>query len=561
MCLNESFGKGILPHSLRQSVVCCLPKGQKERYLLKNWRPISLLSVPYKLATGALGNRLKTVLPKLISSTQTGFIKGRFIGESTRVALDYDIMKYTEYKNMDGLIMLIDFEKAFDSVSWNFLYGVLRRYKFNENFINWITLFNTGITGTILQAGVLSEPFPIKRGCKQGDPIAPYLFLLCAQILCEMVLNNKNIRGITIGEEEFKLTQFADDTTIFMDGTTGSLQHLLNTLEIFGSLSGLKINKTKTKMIWIGKKRLSRIKLKSDSQLDWGTNEFKLLGLEFNVNIENMPVMNYSKALLKVDETIAAWKKRHLTPIGKITVIKSLILSQLNHLFMTIPMPNTGFCKDLNKRLFNFLGDGKPDKVKRAIITKDKYNGGLKMPDLKNFILSLKLTWIKRLSKAHDRPWGKLFQKTYGAIHNIYNFGPNWGLVINRNLPNKFWEEVFSAWNETYNQITEKSKTDVLATPLWYNDKLGLGKIYEKSWFNKGIFIIGDIVDDNMKILDREILEQKFGFRIRNFLLYFRIRSEISKYLQKIREIIYPDEPFLRPFIPHHIRLIITRCI
>ena len=68
----------------------------------------------------------------LISTSQTGFIKGRFIGESTRLV--YDIMNYTEQKNLDGLIMLIDFKKAFDSVSWKFMYKVLRCYNFNENF-------------------------------------------------------------------------------------------------------------------------------------------------------------------------------------------------------------------------------------------------------------------------------------------------------------------------------------------------------------------------------------------------------------------------------------------
>ena len=80
--------------------------------------------------------------------------------------------------------MFIDFEKAFDSVSWKFMYKVLRYYNFSEEFIKWITLFNNKITASILQVGVLSEFFPIERGCKQGDPIAPYLFLLCAQVLC-----------------------------------------------------------------------------------------------------------------------------------------------------------------------------------------------------------------------------------------------------------------------------------------------------------------------------------------------------------------------------------------
>ena len=106
-------------------------------------------------------------------------------------------------------------------------------------------MFNTEIMGTLLQVEILSEFFPIKRGCKQGDPINPYLFILCVQILCEMILTNKSINGIKIGSEDFKISQFADDTTIFMDGLESSLQHTLNVLEIFGSLLGLKMNLSK----------------------------------------------------------------------------------------------------------------------------------------------------------------------------------------------------------------------------------------------------------------------------------------------------------------------------
>ena len=137
--------------------------------------------------------------------------------------------------------MLIDFEKAFDLISWKFMYKVLNHFNYSNEFIKWITMFNTEITGTVLQVGFLSEFFPIKRGCKQGHQLAPYLFILCAQI-CEMILTNKSINGIKIRSEEFKISQFADDTTIFMDGSESSLQHTLNILEIFGSLSGLKMN-------------------------------------------------------------------------------------------------------------------------------------------------------------------------------------------------------------------------------------------------------------------------------------------------------------------------------
>ena len=110
-----------------------MPKGDKPRDKIKNWLPISLASVSYKLTTSVIAGRFKSVLPNLISKSQTGFIKGRFIGESTRLVSD--IMRYTESKNITGLLMLIDFKKAFDSISWKFMYKVLKFYKFGQEFI------------------------------------------------------------------------------------------------------------------------------------------------------------------------------------------------------------------------------------------------------------------------------------------------------------------------------------------------------------------------------------------------------------------------------------------
>ena len=140
---------------LRQCVISCIPKGNKSRTLLKNWRPISLLSVVYKIISSAIANRIKTVLYKLVSETQeTGFVAGRFIGENS--CLIYDILHYTEKENIPGLLMLVDFEKAFDSVSWEFLYETLKLLGFGPKMIKWITLFNTNIIGYVLQSGFLS---------------------------------------------------------------------------------------------------------------------------------------------------------------------------------------------------------------------------------------------------------------------------------------------------------------------------------------------------------------------------------------------------------------------
>ena len=131
--------------------------------------------------------------------------------------------------------MLIDFEKDFDSISWKFMYSTLEFLGFGKNFIHWIQLLNRNFTASILQVGVQSDFFKIERGCKQGDPIAPYLFIICTQILNYLINKNPDIKGINIGSKEFRLTQFADDTTLILDGSQCSLQVALNTIEVFGS--------------------------------------------------------------------------------------------------------------------------------------------------------------------------------------------------------------------------------------------------------------------------------------------------------------------------------------
>ena len=115
--------------------------------------------------------------------------------------------------------MLVNFEKAFDSVSWSFIYRVLDYLNSGSNFKKWIKLFNTNLVASVKQCGFLSESFPIERACRQGYPISPYLFILCAQILYLMVMDEKKIKGITVSQKEIKITQFAGDTTIILDGT------------------------------------------------------------------------------------------------------------------------------------------------------------------------------------------------------------------------------------------------------------------------------------------------------------------------------------------------------
>ena len=136
--LNEAFVVGELSQTQKQGIISLIPKGDKPREFIKHWRPISLINVDCKLLSGVLAYRLKKVLPKIIGNEQKGFLKNRYIGENIRTV--YDLMQYLEDENKDGMLLLLDFEKAFDSIEWDYLNNVLESFGFGQQFIQWFNV-------------------------------------------------------------------------------------------------------------------------------------------------------------------------------------------------------------------------------------------------------------------------------------------------------------------------------------------------------------------------------------------------------------------------------------
>ena len=530
---NLSYNKGLLSVTLRQSIINCIPKGDKPRQYLKNWRPISLLCVLYKLLSSVIANRLKGVLGSLISQTQCGFLKGRYIGEVTRFI--YDVMKYTENNELDGLLMLIDFEKAFDSISWSFLYDVLYHFGFKKGFVNWVKLLNRNIRATVVQAGVKSDYLNIERGCKQGDPIAAYLFILCAQILTYMIEQNPEIKGLYI-DKQIKLCQFADDTTIILDGSKESLEAALNTIEIFGSISGLKMNTSKTKVVWIGRKKHSKDKLNVATNLSWGTSTFTLLGILFSSDLEDMPSLNYNIAMEKSKILLSNWRKRQLTPLGKIVVLKTFIISQFVHLFSVLPSPSKEMIQKLNKLFFSFIWNDKPDKIKRIYLTQDFQEAGLRMVNLENFIAALKVSWIRRISMSQETPYLSLFEKTVSPVAKLLQLGPDYGKILVQKTNNIFWREVILSWKKFCENERLDGNEDILSTSLWYNPLLSKTELFFPKWYNRGIVTVGDIVDVNGNVLEQKDLEKKFDLPSINILDYYRVKILTNVFVKKHRK-------------------------
>ena len=239
--LNLAYDNGSLSTTQKRSILSLLFK-KNDKHLLKNWRPISLLNTDYKILAHVLANGLKTVINKLIHTDQNGYIKGRNIGFNIR--LIQDVIEYFENDNIEGAVLFLDFQKAFDTVNHNFMHAVLEKFNFGSSFIKWIKTIYSKSEACLTNNGWTSKPFEIQRGIRQGCPLSALLFLLVVEILANKIRKSKN-DGLEIkinGTNQYiQLTQLADDTTLFLKNEQ-AVKNCLKTVLTFGKYSGLRLN-------------------------------------------------------------------------------------------------------------------------------------------------------------------------------------------------------------------------------------------------------------------------------------------------------------------------------
>ena len=159
-----SFDIGELTNDQKRGILNLIPKEGKDLRELRNWRPVSVLNTDYKILTKALANRLQGLLPKLINEDQVGYVKGRYIGQNIRIIAD--MLKYTDINKIQANILLIDFEKAFDSIEWSFMFKCLEAYNLGECFIKWVKTLYKKIQSCVSNNGYLSPYFTLNRGIR-----------------------------------------------------------------------------------------------------------------------------------------------------------------------------------------------------------------------------------------------------------------------------------------------------------------------------------------------------------------------------------------------------------
>ena len=488
---NTSYEKCLLTNSQRQAVITLLEKPGKDRTLLKNWRPISLLNTDYKIATKALASRLTPVLPTIIHHNQTGYVKNRNISDSIKSILD--ILEYTKRKQLSGMLLCLDFQKAFDSLEWNFMFKALKAFNFGDSFIKWIKLIYTDVSSCVINNGNTSEYFEVGRGVRQGDPLSAFLFIISVEILSHAIRECSDIKGIKIDKEEIKLVQFADDTTPLLSDKK-SIKPLFKLLEEFAKISGLKINAEKTELFWLGNKASSRERIIG---LPEPTNVIKLLGVYISYDNKLMMEKNFEKKIQDLASTFHLWSTRNLTLEGRILLAKSLGLSKFTHIISVLPIPQL-YQKRIETCIFNFIWKGSKDKVKRKTIIQDYKHGGQKMLDIEATQKKISVKWVQKyLDSSIISPWKfilKEYLKNYGNIELIAycNFDEK---ELEKYLPT-FYVNALLNWKLFYENLNDSGKQIV-----WYNKEIKVQNktLFVKEFFEKGLLTISDIFTNDAK--------------------------------------------------------------
>lgn len=527
--LNYAFDKSEMSITQREGIITLLPKESKNIRHIKNWRPITLLNCDYKLATKCISNRLCKVLPKIINSDQTGFIKGRYIGENI-IRLCH-IMDLVDEEDIESLVMNVDFQKAFDSLEYDFIDKCLKHFNFGLSLQRWVRTFYTNANSVVLNNGWATNKFKLTRGARQGDPISPYIFLICAEILATLFRNDPDIKGIPFGNNIYTISQYADDTIITLKYTDKCFRRAVALFKEFEIASGLAVNYEKTEILPIGPIKYNFIRLAPEIKMKWTNGPIKCLGVVITHDVNQMIDINFMKSQTKIENLIQLWKKYNLTLQGKVVIINSFMISQLVYQFSVLPDPSLVMLEHIEKMLFKFIWNDKPDRIKRDIMKQHKLLGGINVPDIKTKNKSLKLAWINRILHSENMWVDLIYRKL--PIKNSYIWECNLKnvdcQVITRKITSRFIVNLIQCWCD-YRYKEPTSLEEILSEAIWFNSfiKVNNKPVFYNNLYQHGVKYVSNMFDEYGIPYNFEQFQRKYNVTM-NFVTYMGLLSAIPK--------------------------------
>lgn len=542
MLFNKNIENGVLHISARDGIISLLDK-PSDPLLVKNWRPLTLLNTDYKLYTKVLANRLQHVLPYLISTDQTGYIKGRTIADNTLDLLA--AIQYCQENMIPSIAISVDFHKMFDSVQFNSIDCMLRAFNFSDMFIQMVKLCQAKIRCAVINNGVWSSWIPIQAGVQQGDPLAGLIAILILEIISLKIRQNDNIVGIQIGSRVKKLDQYVDDLWNIIYATQDSFSELIHEYSEFEDFAGLTINYDKTEVLRLGSLCHSDAKFYSTLPLKWSDGPVKVLGMNILSDYQSTLKHNFDSTLEKVKNILNVWRTRMLTVLGKICVVNTLINSQVIYKLQSLPTPPQKFFHDYKKLVCDFIWENKKARIAYHRLIASYSNGGLQLRDLVLTDMSLKMAKVHKIITGGDQAfWCQYFSSAFGlSPREVFkcNFSAK---HVKKYIPHSVFRDMCTYWAQL-NYHHPKTVNQILQQPIWYNSHiLSNGKwIFNELWHQCGINKIIDLFDLDTGGFYEFAEFSRLNPRLNNFILYHKIVLAIPKLWKEILTHNLPSEP------------------
>lgn len=309
---HESLVKGKLPQTLTQATISVLLKKDKDPVQCSSYRPISLLCCDYKILTKALAQRLDPIIPSIINEDQTGFIPGRQSFFNVRRL--FNVMFSPHSTVQPQVILSLDAEKTFDRLEWTYLFAALQKFGFGPVFCRWIRVLYSTPMAAVRINGLISEYFPLYRGARQGCSLSPFLFDIAIELLAIAIRTDGRIKNISRGETKHKTLLYADDLLLLISDPIESIPHLLHLLQKFSSISGYKINLSKSLVFPLNNlaKQVNYEHLPFKIEND----KFTYLGIEIAGSIKAIFQYNYRSILDHTKTDLDRWSKLPVSLAG-----------------------------------------------------------------------------------------------------------------------------------------------------------------------------------------------------------------------------------------------------
>ncbi|XP_057428588.1 uncharacterized protein LOC130722016 [Lotus japonicus] len=444
---------GKIVKGLNAAFIALIPKGNNQE-TVADYRPISLIGGIYKLLAKVLANRLSEIMPSVLTQNQFAFTKGRQIVDCCFIANEVvDTMRRNEG---GGLLMKLDFAKAYDNVEWGFLLDMMKEMGFGEKWRIWMHSCVSTATLAVLVNGSPTDFFQIQKGLRQGDPLSPLLFNLCVNgmsCLLNQALDGSIPSGVDIGKGlRLNHLQFADDALLFCEGDLRQVKRLALTLEAFLFVSGLKVNFRKSSLIGVNVGQVLEEQAAS------------MIGF----NREQLPFVYLGLPLGGSPKKGAFWKP---------------VVDQ-----MSARAPK-GVIGEMEAKMRRFLWGGSVGNRKISWVAWEdlckgvRYGGmGLGFLEWKNKALLLK--WFWRFGRERDALWRRLVCAKYGLMEqyimlNLEGVSVNSGSCITRDLLG-LWREQTVGVNEFINGLACKVG-DGMGVRFW--DDVWVGEIALRTMF------------------------------------------------------------------------------